>query len=494
MAVFWWIAIRHETFVLLTTSLFVAPLLLLRSEESTQLGVKWAGDGLPSEIWREDQLSGFRSKRFTTKGFALLIAFLIVPPLLYKLLDDSPAPNWSPGCIHTALRTPASCGFASTGYGPPRESIWREWAFLLVKMAEGVWIIVVCLFALLSAIEPLRAARGRQKARSEENSEPAVGASTGSGSEAEGRAIFASYVVPGAFLAVVITPSLFFGLWLGTIIIRIAATARFAHAGYQLVPVNVRRLALCMAPLQQPELLPGLPKDHELRLSVRLNWARNAVGRSEFGHKVFAVATLIFAPIVFVPAWAYRFILKSTLWFWWILLIVAGAPRISGGIEGLRADAYRKATAWVGITTTIFAVVGFGFGWLFKPWVEHLADHAKLPAAVALLVLVDWKSVPIVQWVTLASALTTIAVVIWTRDLYVDSQNPMRAARVAAQLPWLGHLVKWKSGFGAAGLALLMLYIALYAIQHHVSVSDWAAGWLFWLYGTSAERLHIVGV
>ena len=106
---------------------------------------------------------------------------------------------------------------------------------------------------------------------------------------------------------------------------------------------------------------------------------------------------LTFPPLSFSSlAWAYRFILKSTLWLWWIFLIVGGAPRLAGGIEGLRADAYRKASAWVGIATMIFAVVGFGLGWLLKPWAETLGSHAPLPAAVALLVLVDWKSVPIV--------------------------------------------------------------------------------------------------
>ena len=45
MAVFWRLAIRYETFLLLTTSLFVAPLLLLRSDESTRLGVKWFDEG-----------------------------------------------------------------------------------------------------------------------------------------------------------------------------------------------------------------------------------------------------------------------------------------------------------------------------------------------------------------------------------------------------------------------------------------------------------------
>jgi hypothetical protein len=176
----------------------------------------------------------------------------------------------------------------------------------------------------------------------------------------------------------------------------------------------------------------------------------------------------------------------------WILLIVGGAPRLDGGIEGLRADAYRKASAWVGIATTLFAVVGFGLGWLLKPSAENVAAPAKLPIAVALLVLVDWRSIPVVQWITLASALTTIAVMIWTRDVYIDSQNPQRASRVAAELPWLGYLVNWKSGFGAIGIALLMLYFALYAnaVHHYIPVSAWAAGWLRWVYGSAAEPLQ----
>jgi hypothetical protein len=198
--------------------------------------------------------------------------------------------------------------------------------------------------------------------------------------------------------------------------------------------------------------------------------------------------------VLYLPAWAYRFILKWTLWFWWILFVVGGAPRLDGGVDGLRADAYLKASAWVGIATTVFAVVGFGFGWLLRPLTENLAAHAKLPTAVALLVLVDWKSIPAVQWITLFSALATIAVVIWTPDVYVDSQNPDRAARVKAQLPWLGHLVKWKTGFGVVGIALLMLYFVLYAnaVHHYVPVSYWAAGWLRWLYGTAAECLRPV--
>ncbi len=247
-----------------------------------------------------------------------------------------------------------------------------------------------------------------------------------------------------------------------------------------------------MAPFQQPELLPGLPADHSFQFRSYLSQAFKNLKNPEPSDKMLSLAMYAFAPLLFLPALAYRFILKSTLWFWWILFIVGGAPRLDGGIEGLRADAYRKASAWVGLATTIFASVGFGFGRLLKPYAENLASYAPLPGAVALLVLVDWKTVPVVQWVTLASALTTFAVVIWTRDLYVDSANPLRAARVAAQLPWLGHLVKWKTGIGAAAIALLMLYFALYAnaVHHWLPVSDWTAGRLRLIYGIAAERLR----
>jgi TIR domain len=46
MTAFWWFAINYETFLLLTTGLFIAPLLLLRSDESTRLGVRWIDTGM----------------------------------------------------------------------------------------------------------------------------------------------------------------------------------------------------------------------------------------------------------------------------------------------------------------------------------------------------------------------------------------------------------------------------------------------------------------
>ncbi len=106
--------------------------------------------------------------------------------------------------------------------------------------------------------------------------------------------------------------------------------------------------------------LPGLPAEHELRFNGLLSEAFREFASAKLGEMTSRFLMFVCIPFIFLPAWAYRFILKSTLWFWWILFIVGGAPRLDGGIEGLRADAYRKASAWVGIATAIFAAVGFG--------------------------------------------------------------------------------------------------------------------------------------
>jgi hypothetical protein len=468
-AVFWWVAIRFETFALLTSSLFVAPLLLLRSEESTRLGVKWVDEGMFQSRWPSDPAARKEAERRWGRRM-----------------------GWIGAIIGIAV---------GLGFGYPVAKLYLMGHEGWVAFVRGVsFVLATSWLAGAAAGAATGAITGAVPGAV---AMPGAIAAAAAGAVAVALAGDLAVVVAGtvalavefAIVVLMAGPGVFRGLWLATLIFRVIATFRHAPEGYRRLPTNLRRLAVCMSPLQQPELLPGLPTDHGIRFSVFFVDAASNLGSSNLFDRFYTYLKFIFAPPIFFSALAYRFILKSTLWFWWILFIVGGAPKLDGGIEGLRADAYRKASAWIGIATTVFALVGFGFGWLLKPWAENLAAEAPLPAAVALLVLVDRKSVPVIQWVTLLSALTTIAVVIWTRDLYVDWQNPLRTEAVKAQLPWLGHLVKWKTGFGAVGIALLMLYFALYSnsVQHYFPISDWEASWLRWLYGAAAERLQGVG-
>ncbi len=203
------------------------------------------------------------------------------------------------------------------------------------------------------------------------------------------------------------------------------------------------------------------------------------------------LSTLIFVPFLFLPGWAYRLVLKSTFWFWWILFVVGGAPKIDAGIEGLRADAYCKAIAWVSIALAILGVGGFFFGEQLKAMVVNHRSEAPLLSSAALLFLVEWSRVPLFQWISVIASALTLFIVFWTQALVVDSKISGREQRVVAMLPRLGYLINWKSAFGALNVALLMLYIALYAnsVYHWAPVSPWAAGKLRSLYGTNAEAL-----
>jgi hypothetical protein len=522
IAVFWWVAIRYETFLPLTTSLFVAPLLLLRSEESTLLGVKWIDEGMFPPRWPEE-ITAIVQNRWLVRWMAIGTAIGLAAGLglgypgaklylvghegwsaFWRGMGLGLALSWFADAVEPALARAGGLEL-HTYERRERDAAKRRKRIPVVVTVKAAMQAGPVLGAGLGLVAVAIAGAGAGAAAATVAGYGVRWVALRGMIGGKGAARAAAGVVAVLFVVLPV-PIRLLGIWLYTVIVRFAATARHAREGYRRLPTNLRRLALCMTPLQQPELLPGLSADHSLRFNVYFRHIFSDFDGLEplrgftppavqvWVNRSTSAARIFWAPLIYTPAWAYRFVLKSTLWFWWILFIVGGAPRLDGGVEGLRADAYRKASAWVSIATTVFAVVGFGFGWLLKPEAENLPAEAKLPTAIALLVLVDWKSIPVVQWITLFSALTTIAVVIWTRDVYVDSWNPQRATRVAAQLPWLGHLVKWKAGFGAIGIALLMLYFVLYAnaTRNYVPVSDWAEGWLRWLYGAAAERLRPV--
>jgi hypothetical protein len=485
-------------------------LLLLRSEESTLLGVRWLDRGIFAAEWLGNPER--RAARWLRIGAAIGIVVglgLGFPAAKLYLVGHDGWSAFGRGVglsltiLWLAVAVAVAGVIAAAGANAvaatmeaTREEEPEGPSGIFMQIANWVFRAIAAAAALSVALVAAAAA--------------AVGiAIAGAGAGAIAIAIAGAIAVPvavaiemlgaatlaGKVSFLTIVPGILLGLWLSTLIFRFAATARYAREGYRRLPTNVQRLALCMTPLQQPDLLPGLPAEHALRFNLFLGVLFSRFGASDEAIDRFKyVAISVFAFIIYVPAWAYRFVLKSTLWFWWILLVIGGAPRVDGGIEGLRADAYRKAWPWVGIATALFSLAMFSANWLAAPLAKNFVVGPKLPLAVALLVLVKWKSIPVVTYITVGSVLTTFAVGFWTQAVYTDSHNPLRAARVDAQLPWLGHLVKWKSGFGAIGIVLLMLYFILYAnaIHHYLPVSNWAAGWLRWLYGMAADRLLLV--
>ncbi|MGD9540966.1 hypothetical protein [Methylocystis sp.] len=464
---FWYVALTYETFLLLYTSLFIAPLLFLRSEESVRQGVRWFNNGIfPSKL-PEDPGARADARKVLERRWAWIGAGIGIIVAL------------AAGYTAAKLFLAGHDGWAA---------FWRGAVFLLAmtNLAGAVAI------AVLVAGEGERAVGGTgmgaravavAAAAAAAGAVAGAAAAAGAGAAAAARAESALIIVGAGF---------FTGFWLMTLLIRFAATARFLFAGYRQAPANIERLALRMAPLQMPELLPGLPPDHDMQLPRLASSFFSDVTTGADTDKAFAAVGLIFLPLMFFPGWAYRVILKSTLWFWWILFIVGGAPKIEYGIEGLRADAYRKALSWVFLALAIYGVAGFIVGAEMKAIIENHRGDAPLISSAALLFLVDWSKVPAFQWVALAASALTLGVALWTHALVIDRDEvPGRAEKVAKALPRLGYLVKWKSGVGMASIALTMLCFALYANAQHglAPVSTWAADWLRWLYGDTAQAL-----
>ena len=246
-----------------------------------------------------------------------------------------------------------------------------------------------------------------------------------------------------------------------------------------------------MAPFQQPELLPGLPADHNFQFRSYLSDAFKNLKNPEPVDKVTSFVMYAFAPLLFLPAWAYRFILKSTLWFWWILLFVGGEPDLRGGIKGMRARAYKSWLAWAGIAAAAFVLVGLFAGQFIVPLTNNKMSVAPVPTALVVLLAFDWQSLPLTQALTYLSALLTVGYVLWVQKLWSEAEVAEFRDDVATQLRPAAHLRNLRNGVGMLSLAMLILYCALFflAQRHWLPISHWAAGWLRFVYGAAAERL-----
>ncbi len=121
------------------------------------------------------------------------------------------------------------------------------------------------------------------------------------------------FVVPIALIiAIVIFPI--------SIIIRISATILHLREGIYCIPENFRKLVFCTSPIHLPELVPGL-SDQTQAYTITGIWDNI---KDHLYYNKFATPTiyLFYIPIIilwFLPAWAYRISIKSTLFFWWPL-------------------------------------------------------------------------------------------------------------------------------------------------------------------------------
>jgi hypothetical protein len=214
---YWWIALQIGILPSLLLSATVAPLVLLRSEESVELGVSWF-------LAFEKQFNAFTSYEDLSSVQRYLL--------------------WSVSLISIIVSSIVAFSFLSISDYLIDLSLWFAGVKILILVALiwlfAAFILHVALVLMLPLVRlPLLALKVGNKR-----------------DDSPFRQIFRSIVEILVFLGG--TPGIFVGLLAATTLIRIAATLSYICSGIYALPKNFRRLTICTSPAQVPEIVPGI--------------------------------------------------------------------------------------------------------------------------------------------------------------------------------------------------------------------------------------------
>jgi hypothetical protein len=382
VAAYWIFAVRFETYLPLVISAIIAPLVLLRSDDSVNLGVTWFDQWTGVSKKRQSDLSSREVLFLLSIGISgLLVAALIGFMLTGKVSGG--AVSWWGGVLYGTAIFAIACAaaLAITAIG------------LTILGAFGPVPLQVTFFLGV------------------------IAAAAGASFQPAGFG-FLTIVV-----SAVITFLLFFVVYaigMASVFLGLSLTARFAatachiKAGLLALPRNFRLLILCTSPIQEPELVPGLTSI-TLRDEIRNGIVE--VRSGPLGQRLYGGAALVLEVILwFLPAWFYRISLKSTAWLWWPLAFLGAPPKLSKNPDWfyrqlfitkwartIRPLSYLSIAAFVGVSlwrtfnsshlpdNPFLSVIGYAFAieWTTAPW-QLLGLFGSL-LSLAIVYLVDWN-------------------------------------------------------------------------------------------------------
>lgn len=396
---YWWIAITFSTYWPLIVGAATAPFVLLRSNASVAMGVRWwertsrgdnnaRGDGSTWIIFwgttlaasgasytlsawlATTYLSGLSGWQAAAGGIAIAYAALVAAvaaAVAVSILAARAIPAaWAVGAAHSAVSAVAPA------------------VALAVAIEGGAATAALMLGAAIAIAIDIE-----EEELEEEEEESKFR-----------RGVLATTLLlaPPLWLGIVV------GLLVALLLIRLASTWSHLPAGILSMPRNYRRVVLCASPAQEPEVLPGLPDGHELRLNILLREAWNGKTIA----LLVATAILLFG---FLPAWLWRISIKSTAWLWWPIAFL-GKPASSSKNPNL----YRRLeidTLW-GRTTLVLAVLTIpAFAWLTtEPQALDALPQAPRALLAAMVLPAPAQALPW-QWLAPAFGVLSVAIVLW---------------------------------------------------------------------------------
>lgn len=474
---YWWVAHAFETYAHLVAGILVAPLVLLRSDQSIKLGLdcfdRWErGFYQTSTGWRAISIS----EKYYILGFCALAAAasFSVTYLLVSLWRPWFAGSYTVligavigwlGLAAGGIGAGAGAGIGAIMTGAPGGAL----PVVLTVAAAAVSCIAASVAAsfyepqLIIAVSVATVTAGlvaASIARSGEGKGPIAGARAGATAVSRGNAFIAGLIL---------VPTVAAGgaaIFVLSIVVRVWATLCHLRAGLAALPTNFRRLALSTSPLQSPEIVPGLASQKsQFQLDIYLNEMISGDWASRIG--------LVLLLPVYIPAWFYRFSIKSTAWFWWPLAYVGSEPHDARDPEHMRrlvlGSPFRRLGRWVAaLFLFAFAVV-----YVWENLVSTaMANGVRLPALpesslIIGLMLNHSTTIPW-QFAGLASAVIALFVGMWTSHAAISLQraNELKdlkaLVRAGRPFPWIERLQR---------LGLLCTVLFWVALAGHLVLS-----------------------
>jgi hypothetical protein len=471
VGVYWAIAIYFETTTHLWVSICVAPLLLLRSEQSIALGAQWFG----SYVRRRDELDkrDVRTLLQSVEVWAWIATGLIASALVSHLLarewlvgHESWSLYWRTAMVeYVAGAIVGAVVVAGAGAGADVGAVVGAvvvagagaGAVAVAGVVAGAGAVVVAGALALALAFTL------------------VGVGAGAVAPVVGRAVLVAVFGPGYLL----------GVWLRTVAIRFAATARFLRSGFWDIPTNFRQTLLVVDLRHPAELVPG----YSGRFANTTTEAfRNVAGGDLLVRLVIVVGYVVF----FVPAYVYRLSIKSTCWLYLPLVYIASERDLAATPSHFVDRLIRGGWEWWRRILAVLTLIAFALTTLASISAQELAGFfmhrtisPKIISPLEFMFQFDFSG-KWWQYCSLAGALITGLLFLQAKEMRVDidyAHNAQAQTTVARQVNRVKLMMRVRNVLSMA----LILMIVVHALLSFSPIGPYLPAYILrglgWFYG-----------
>jgi hypothetical protein len=414
-------------------SICMVPLLLFRSDQSSDLGAKWFSVFMKrvSTVGTSDRAVLY-PREFST---GVLGSLIIVAMLSYAL-----SRLWLPGHLGWSL-------------------YWRS-------AAIGLFALQLCntvAFVFGGAKLQIAAVTGVAGALL------AVLIVSLSGADLE--AVYAALI--GA--AILSLSAFAVGIWLTSLLIRFLATVRYPIAGFWQVPQNFSRTLFVIDTAQPAELMPGY---HEIDMFSSGGVIRELKNSKNPLLLIDLIAFLL-------PAYLYRFSIKSTWWFYYPLVYIASERELSRNpnklIERLRNAPKERFSRWIAVLT-----LGSVFVLRLVPDILDSLPDRRIISVLEYLFLINFGRIQ--PW--LISSLLSALITVGSLYIAIDAYSDLRYPGGASSKPWLNfrivtlrYMLRVRTVTSTAAILILIGHTLLAFTPAMKWIPEPAINWVCAFYG-----------